>query len=135
MSACGNLHAATLELVKGTNLKQRLTVAFSKHLSQLDPTEFPVALRDEFVGIVRGLEAVRPLPGESAVQATVRKMSAEETDRCARRIVGLFGELARLGVLQGEDEKKAPRPLTARDRDERREDGGNTIPLLYAVEA
>ena len=128
------LHAATLELAKGTALKHRLTIAFSKHLSQIDPADLPAAARQEFIDIVRSLEAVRPLPGESAVQATVRKMSAEEADRCASRIVGLFGELARLSVMLPGDADSVPRPLSDRARAERREEGEG-VPLLYAVEA
>ena len=134
MSACSGLHAATLELAKGTSLKHRLTIAFSKHLSLVDPSELPASLRDEFILLLRALEAVRPMTGESAVQATVRKMSADEADRCASRIVGLFGQLASLSLSLPADESGASRPLSDRDHGERREEGGGA-PMLYAVEA
>ena len=93
-TALRKLQAATVELARGTALKQRLTVAFSSHLKELDLSELPLELRDDGRAILAGLESVRPLRGESAVQATVRKMSAEQADEIARRIVTLFAELA-----------------------------------------
>ena len=131
MSAWRRLHAATLELTKGTSLKQRLASAFSKHLCRLDPTDLPTELRSEFTELVRGLESVRPLPGESAVQATVRKMSGMEADRFAARIVGLFGELAARGAVNGS-------PLVVglpTPRFEEHEHARAQLPKLYAAEA
>jgi hypothetical protein len=95
MSAWGTLHAATLELAKGTPLKQRLAVAFSAHLTTLPGTELPHALRGEFAALLKAFESVTPMRGETAVQATVRKMSAEDADLIASRIVTLFGHVAR----------------------------------------
>ena len=133
MSACGKLHAATLELAKGTSLKQRLAVAFSKHLREIEVAELPAALQEQFIAIRNGLEAVRPLPGESAVQATVRKMSAAQADIYAARIVDLFGEVARANsTLAALPRPAEPAPLNAyRDRAE----ALHVVPLLYAAEA
>ncbi len=130
MSAWGKLHAATLELAKATPIKQRLACAFSKHLKYLDAAQLPPALRCEFLDLVRGLESVAPLPGESPVQATVRKMSAEDADLFAARIVVLFGEVARASALRSlESEVDEPR------RERFADDGLNVVPLLYAAEA
>jgi len=130
MSAWGKLHAATLELAKATPIKQRLACAFSKHLKHIDAAQLPLALRCEFHDLLRGLEAVPPLPGETPVQATVRKMSAEDADLFAARIVVLFGEVARSSAL---------RPVEADADEPRRErysdDALNVVPLLYAAEA
>jgi hypothetical protein len=93
-SALERLQAATVELTKGTALKQRLTAAFLRHLKELDPSELPHELRGECRAILGELESVPPLRGESAVQATVRKMSAEQADDIATRIVNLFAECA-----------------------------------------
>jgi hypothetical protein len=130
MNACGSLHAATLELTKGTSLKQRLSVAFSKYLRDLDATDLPAPLQEEFRAIIQGLETVRPLPGESAVQATVRKMSAEQADVFAARIVDLFGKVARATA-------SAPRAAEAAPLNNFRErgDARHMVPLLYAAEA
>ena len=131
MTAWSRLHAATLELTKGTSIKQRLASAFSNHLCRLDPAELPADLQEEFTGLLRGLASVRPLPGESAIQATVRKMSADEADRYAARIVGLFGDLARRAVTP-----VAPVVVgLPTSRYEGHEDARAAVPLLYAAEA
>ncbi|HUO78792.1 MAG TPA: hypothetical protein VMU00_01500 [Steroidobacteraceae bacterium] len=130
MSAWGKLHAATLELAKATPIKQRLALAFSKHLKHVDAAELPAALRCEFHDLMRGLEAVAPMPGETPVQATVRKMSAEDADLYAARIVVLFGEVARASAIRSvEAEAEEPR------RERYAEDALNVVPLLYAAEA
>jgi hypothetical protein len=132
MSACGKLHAATLELAKGTSLKHRLTVAFSKHLRDIDATELPPALQEQFIAIRQGLQAVRPLPGESAVQATVRKMSAEQADLFAARIVDLFGEIARMTEAAPVARAAEAAPVAPfRERT----DNLHVVPMLYAAEA
>lgn len=132
MNACGKLHAATLELTKGTSLKHRLAIAFSKHLRDIDATELPTALQEQFLEIRRGLESVRPLPGESAVQATVRKMSADEACLAAARIVDLFGEVARITTVTALPRAAEPVPLNGyRERPETL----HVVPHLYAAEA
>ena len=89
----------------------------------MEGDDLPDAWREEFASICAELEMVRPLPGETAVQATVRKMSAEQADRCAARIVALVTGYAReaAGML--------PRPT----RDPR--DRGDTVIPLFAAEA
>ena len=129
MSAWGKLHAATLELAKATPIKQRLALAFSKHLKYIDAAQVPPALRAEFNDILHGLEAVPPLPGETPVQATVRKMSADDADLLAARIVVLFGEVARASSERTFD-AHSDEPRSDRFGDER-----SVVPLLYAAEA
>lgn len=131
MSACGKLHAATLELAKGTSLKHRLAAAFSNHLREIDSSELPTTLQEQFLAIREGLETVRPLPGETAVQATVRKMSNDEANLYAARIVDLFGEVARSATVTSITIARAAEvsPLnTYRDRP----DTLHVVPLLYA---
>jgi hypothetical protein len=88
----------------------------------------PAALRCEFHDLMRGLEAVPPLPGETPVQATVRKMSAEDADLFAARIVVLFGEVARASTARLVE---ADEPRRERYAD----DALHIVPLLYAAEA
>lgn len=138
MSACGKLHAATLELTKGTSLKHRLAVAFSKHLREIDASELPAALQEQFLEIRQGLESVRPLPGESAVQATVRKMSVEQANLAAARIVDLFGEVARATTVTTVTTvttlPRAPEGVPLNGYRERSETL-HVVPHLYAAEA
>jgi hypothetical protein len=89
------LHKATLELARSSALKQRLTDAWSRHLEDLSATEMPDELREDFESLRLAMTRVRPFPGETAVVATVRKMSMGEADGCAQRIVALLDALHR----------------------------------------
>lgn len=94
-AAWENLHKATLELAKSSTLKQRLTDAFSRHLQELSATDVPGSLRADFVALCQRMTEVSPMRGETAVAATVRKMSIDEADRCAERIVALLDAVHR----------------------------------------
>lgn len=92
-AAWESLHRATLELASADPLKQRLTIAFSSHLKELEPHSLPPELRARFQSLIDRLTAVRPLRGETAVAATVRKMSNEEAQTCAQEIVKLLASV------------------------------------------
>jgi len=129
MSAWGKLHAAALELSKGSPLKQRLIVTFSKHLTQLEAGDLPVSMRTELRTLLEAFEAVAPLRGESAVQSTVRKMSNEQAEELAARVVTLFGHVARLSSPRSVED-----PLRATDGVDDSASAGSVRPL-FAVEA
>lgn len=95
VAAWESLHKATLELAKSSGLKQRLADAWSRHLERLSGAELPVDLRQDFESLRLAMTSVRPFKGESAVAATVRKMSMGEADACAARIVALLDALHR----------------------------------------
>jgi hypothetical protein len=122
-TAQGRLHAATLELVKSAPIKQRLATAFSNFLKDLDTDELPSELRAPFVALLADFEAVKPLPGETAVQATVRKMSPDQAEKYATRVVDLYGDLLR-----------TPSSVTKLPLREKRDDL-QVVPLLFAAEA
>ena len=61
----------------------------------LDAEDLPEALRAAFRACQNALTRERPLRGEDAVRATVRKMSNEEADEVAGSVVRLYGALAR----------------------------------------
>lgn len=94
-AAWESLHKATLELAKASSIKQRLTDAYSRHLKDLTAADLPGAIRAEFEVLRQRLTEVVPLRGETAVAATVRKMSIDEADACAAHIVGLLDTLHR----------------------------------------
>lgn len=94
-AAWENLHKAMLELAKSSTLKQRLTDAFSRHLQELSATDVPGSLRADFEALCQRMTEVSPMRGETAVAATVRKMSIDEADRCAERIVALLDAVHR----------------------------------------
>jgi len=95
MSAWVQLHAAALELAKSTPLKQRLLSTFTRHLTDLDPADLTPAIRPELRALLDAFESVPPLRGESSAQATIRKMSNEQAEELAARVITLFGQVAR----------------------------------------
>ena len=95
-AAWENFHKATLELAKSTALKQRLTDAFSRHLQDMLASDVPSELRVDFEALRKRMTQVSPMRGETAVTATVRKMSLDEADACAAGIVALLDTLYRV---------------------------------------
>ena len=97
-AAWESLHRAALEVATADSVKQRVTNAFSKYLEELDLATLPAELRPRYTELVARLTRVRPLRGESAVAATVRKMSNEEAAECAQQIVELLADAASVRV-------------------------------------
>ncbi len=95
MSIWDIFHNATLELVRSTPIKQRLIAAYRRHLADLPAEELPPEARPLFEQVNRSFTGVRPLRGEDAVTASVRKMSMLEADECAALIVEIFGLVCR----------------------------------------
>ena len=128
-AAWESLHKAVLELAKPSPLKQRLTDAFTHHLLDLPPYEVPGDLRQDFDALRVSMTRIRPAQGESAVVATVRKMSIGEADACAARIVQLLDSLHR--VLSSAPARAAAaataRPLAVSDT------GTVRVPTLITV--
>ncbi|HEX7114319.1 MAG TPA: hypothetical protein VF193_04255 [Steroidobacter sp.] len=92
--------AATAMLASTGPIKQRLAEAYRRHLADLPQEELPKEIRDEFSALSSCMCAVRPMRGESAVQATVRKMSDAEAGNIAVRIVNMLGVIARQQSMQ-----------------------------------
>jgi hypothetical protein len=95
VSAWDSLHSATLELVRSAPIKQRLIVAYRRHLALIQEDQLPSEARVSFARVMRNLAGVAPLRGEDAVTASVRKMSNQEADDCAALVVEIFGLLPR----------------------------------------
>jgi len=94
-NAWENFFAATAMLASAGPIKHRLAEAYRTHLATLDQEDLPKELREEFSSITNTISCVRPMRGETAVQATVRKMSDIEAGNLAMRIVNMLGALAR----------------------------------------
>jgi hypothetical protein len=94
-SAWEHFFAATLMLASAGPIKHRLAEAFRRHLADLDAEQVPQEIRDEFSSLCTCMCCVRPLHGETAVQATVRKMSDVEACSLATSIVNMLGVIAR----------------------------------------
>jgi hypothetical protein len=89
------LEGAALSLARSGPIKERLTDAFRNHLALVKAEELPDALREEFRACHDALTRERPLRGEDAVRATVRKMSNQQADDVACSVVRLFAAVAR----------------------------------------
>ena len=90
------LFAATLTLSSAGPIKQRLAAAFTQHLERLERRELPTELREDFDKLANQLCAIKPMRGETAVQATVRKMSDLQAGEQALHIVEMLGTFTRL---------------------------------------
>jgi hypothetical protein len=99
-SAWEHLFAATAILASSGPIKQRLIDAYRTHLAGIDQDELPKEIREEFCSVADCMSCVRPLRGETAEQATVRKMSDIEAGRVALRIVSMLGAVARVQMFQ-----------------------------------
>jgi hypothetical protein len=69
-------------------------------LEGIEEDELPKEIREEFSTLSNSMCRVRPLRGETALQATVRKMSDNEAGSFAVRIVNMLGVIARVQGLQ-----------------------------------
>jgi hypothetical protein len=74
-------------------MKQRLIAAYRRHLTLIQPEHLPAEARSSFAQVMSSLAGVKPLRGEDAVTASVRKMSSQDADDCAVLIVEIFGQL------------------------------------------
>ena len=92
------LEGAALSVAGSGSIKDRLIDAYRNHLALVNAGELPEALRADFRACHEALTRERPLRGEDAVRATVRKMSGQEADDIARGIVQLFAAAVRESV-------------------------------------
>ncbi len=102
-SAWEHFFAATVVLASAGPIKHRLAEAYRQHLEGLEQDELPKEIREEFSTLSTSICRVRPLRGETALQATVRKMSDNEAGSFAVRIVNMLGVIAR---VQGQQRPK-----------------------------
>lgn len=89
------LEGAALSLARSGPIKDRLTDAYRNHLASVRVEDLPEVLRGEFRACRDALTRERPLRGEDAVRATVRKMSSSEADELACSVVRLFAAIVR----------------------------------------
>jgi len=87
---------ATLSLTRSVHIKERLTDAYRNYLALVEEDELPTELREEFRELSHALTREPPLlRGEDSIRATVRKMSCDEAENVAGRVVCLFAILSR----------------------------------------
>jgi hypothetical protein len=91
-----NFSAAVSVLAGHGHIKQRLIKAYEDNLLSLEDADLPIPMKQKFADLKHLMMHVTPLKGECAVSASVRKMSVEDADRCARLMVELYGSALRV---------------------------------------
>ena len=104
-------HTAVSVLAGHGHIKQRLIKAFEDNLAHIEDDTMPSELRESFLDLSQTMNQVEPLNGEGPICASVRKMSIDEADECARRIIDLYRDLVRVSLGAEEDV-----PLQVEDR-------------------
>jgi len=99
-SAWEHFLAATAILASAGPIKHRLAEAYRTQLAELDQDDLPKEIREEFSSLTTCMSCVPPMRGETAIQATVRKMSDQEAGGVAMRIVSMLGVIARQQNVQ-----------------------------------
>ncbi len=92
------LQRAAIRLSQEGSIKDRLADAYASHLIEVDADELPDGVRKDFAALCEALHRERPLPRESVIRASVRKMSNEEAGHYAALVVRMFATLARAEV-------------------------------------
>lgn len=71
-------------------IKERLLKAWSQWLAELDPATLPDDLLAVHSSLQCSLQCARALPGETAVRASIRKMSGAEAAHHAALVIDLL---------------------------------------------
>jgi hypothetical protein len=103
------LESATLFFARSGAIKDRLEGAWRQYLASLEVDDLPREIRLSFLELSGAMQRERPLRGEDAVRATIRKMSNEDAERLSALIVRMFCRMTR----QQELELSMPAPQSA----------------------
>src|ERR1041384_1282750 len=94
------LDTATLLTTRSGPIKDRLNGAWRQYLAFIDAEDVPREVRLPFLELCAAMQRERPLRGEDAVRATIRKMSVEQAEQHAAQIVRMFCRLTRQQELE-----------------------------------
>ncbi len=89
-------YAAVSVLAGHGYIKQRLVKAYEENLAVIEVEDLPIALKQSFADLRHMMSRVDPLKKEEGpIRASVRKMSVEEADECAHKIIDLYRDMIR----------------------------------------
>lgn len=114
------LESATLLLTRSGAIKERLEAAWRQCLANIEADDVPHEVRLQFLELAAQIQRERPLRGEDAVRATIRKMSNDEAERHAGLIVRMFCRVTR------QQELELPLPMQSNT--------GGAVVQLFAAE-
>ena len=104
-------YAAVSVLAGHGHIKQRLVKAYEENLAVIKDDDLPIAVKQSFADLRHMMSRVDPLKGEGPIRASVRKMSVEEVDECAHKIIDLYGDMIRYS-----DNAREPLPMQIGDQ-------------------
>ncbi|MEO8314456.1 MAG: hypothetical protein ABI645_06625 [Pseudomonadota bacterium] len=107
------LQRAAHRLTQEGSIKDRLADAYASHLLEVDVDDLPDEVRDDFAAMCEAMHRERPLPRESVIRASVRKMSNEEAGQFAALVVRAFAALARSDLSGGAMRRPVRKPVLA----------------------
>ncbi len=87
--------AAALMLARSGTVKERLQAAYRLQLADLDGEQLPIDVRRDFEALRGALTREKPMRGEDAVAATIRKLSSHEADELAASLIEIFAKFSR----------------------------------------
>lgn len=117
--------AAALMLARSGTVKERLQAAYRLQLADLDSEQLPSDIRKSFEALRSALTREKPMRGEDAVAATIRKLSSREVDDLAANLIEIFASYTR---VQDDVAQQPARPATIN------QPSAQVIPL-FALEA
>ncbi len=105
-------YAAVSVLAGHGYIKQRLVKAYEENLAVIEDEDLPIAIKQSFADLRHMMSRVDPvMKREGRIRASVRKMSVEEADECAHKMIDLYKDMIRYG-----DNDQQPLPLQIGDR-------------------
>ena len=89
-------YAAVSVLAGHGRIKQRLVKAYEENLAVIEVEDLPIAVKHSFVDLRHMMSRVDSVvKREGRICASVRKMSVEEADECAHKIIDLYAAIIR----------------------------------------
>ncbi len=104
-------YAAVSVLAGHGHIKQRLVKAYEENLAIIEDEDLPLAIKQSFADLRHMMNRVDPVKREGRICASVRKMSVEEADECAHKIIDLYADMIRYS-----DNAQASLPLQFGDQ-------------------
>jgi hypothetical protein len=92
-SVTERFEAAVSTLISDGPVKQRLVRAYAEYLEDISEVDIPAQSGEVLASLHGSLHGVRPVGRETAVQASVQKMSANEAAGHAAVILSLYRDL------------------------------------------
>ena len=97
MSNHANRFYAAVSMLAGHGcIKQRLVKAYEDNLAVIEVEDLPIAVKQSFADLRHMMSRVDAVvKREGRICASVRKMSVEEADECAHKIIDLYADMIR----------------------------------------